>query len=262
MPHELQAGLRPKPSLPGQKLLGPLLVLAAWAVVTGSGWVRPDSLPPPRQILDAFAEMLHTGYLQDNLLVSLGRAGLGLVYGIVAGVILAFVAGLSRPGDALFDGLIQVKRAIPNLALIPLFIMWLGIGEAMKIVIIALGVLVPIYINTHAALRDIDLRYVELAESVALTRAQFLRYIVIPGCTPGFFVGLRLAATHAWTALVVVETINATSGIGYMITQARIYGQMEIVIAGLLVYGVLGFGTDALIRAVQKKVLSWRVSIA
>ena len=113
-----------------------------------------------------------------------------------------------------------------------------------------------------AKVRDIDLRYVELAESVALTRTQFLRYIVIPGCTPGFFVGLRLAATHAWTALVVVETINATSGIGYMITQARIYGQMEIVIAGLVVYGVLGFGTDALIRALQKKVLSWRLSIA
>ncbi|ALM82868.1 ABC transporter permease [Bordetella sp. N] len=262
MTQAVQAGLRPKPHLPGQKLLGPLLVLAAWALVSGAGWVKPDQLPPPRQILDAFAEMLHTGYLQDNLLVSLARAGLGLAYGIVAGVLLALVAGLSRPGDALFDGLIQVKRAIPNLALIPLFIMWLGIGETMKIVIIALGVLVPIYINTHAALRDIDLRYVELAESVTLTRAQFLRYIVIPGCTPGFFVGLRLAATHAWTALVVVETINATSGIGYMITQARIYGQMEIVIAGLIVYGILGFGTDALIRALQKKVLAWRLSIA
>jgi len=262
MARAVQAGLRPKAPLPGQKLLGPLLVLVAWAISTGAGWVPRDHLPAPSQILDAFSEMLHTGYLQDNLIVSLVRAGLGLAYGIVAGVVLALVAGLSRPGDALFDGLIQVKRAIPNLALIPLLIMWLGIGETMKIVIIALGVLVPIYINTHAALQDIDLRYVELAETISLTRIEFLRYIVVPGCTPGFFVGLRLAATHAWTALVVVETINATSGIGYMITQARIYGQMEVVIAGLVVYGVLGFGTDALIRALQKKVLAWRVSMS
>src|SRR5690606_25084382 len=191
-----------------------------------------------------------------------GRAGQGLAAGIAAGLLLALAAGLTRLGDALFDGLVQVKRALPNLALIPLFIMWMGIGEAMKVTVIALGVFVPIYINTHAALRDIDLRYVELAQTVDLNRRQFLRHIVFPSCLPGFFTGLRLAATHAWTALVVVETINATSGIGYMISQARIYGQIEIVIAGLVLYSVLGAGTDALICAIDKKVMVWGVTAA
>jgi sulfonate transport system permease protein len=196
------------------------------------------------------------------MLVSLQRVALGLFSGIASGVVLALVAGLTRPGDALFDGLVQVKRAIPTLALIPLLIMWLGIGEAMKITIIALGVFVPIYLNTHSALKDIDTRYVELGQSVALSRGQFLRYIVMPGCLPGFFVGLRLAVAHAWTALVVVETINAVSGIGFMITQARIYGQMDIVLVGLIIYGVLGFTSDSLIRLAQRKALSWRQSLA
>jgi sulfonate transport system permease protein len=258
---QLPRRLTARPALRGQRFLGPLLVLALWVIATGAGLVDSETLPAPAAIAATFTEMVRTGYLQGNLLVSLQRATLGLLFGVGSGVALALVAGLTRPGDALFDGLIQAKRAIPNLALIPLFIMWLGIGETMKITIIALGVLVPIYINTHSALTDIDKRYVELAQSVELRRAAFLRYIVIPACLPGFFTGLRLAATHAWTALVVVETINATSGIGYMITQARIYGQIDIVIAGLVVYGVLGFGTDALIRLAQRKALSWRQSL-
>ena len=132
----------------------------------------------------------------------------------------------------------------------------------MKISIIALGTLVPIYINTHAALRGIDRRYVELGQAVSLSRARFLRHVVFPASLPGFFTGLRLAVTHSWTALVVVETINATSGIGFMITQARIYGQTEVVLVGLVLYGALGFGSDAIVRLAERRALSWRSSIA
>lgn len=254
--------LLPKSTSASQRLLGPALVIMLWFMVTLSGWLSPETLPRPGAVAATFKELWADGYLAGNIAASLGRAGQGLAAGIAAGLLLALAAGLTRLGDALFDGLVQIKRALPNLALIPLFIMWMGIGEAMKITVIALGVFVPIYINTHAALRDIDLRYVELAQTVDLNRRQFLRHIVFPSCLPGFFTGLRLAATHAWTALVVVETINATSGIGYMISQARIYGQIEIVIAGLVLYGVLGFGTDALIRAIHKRVLGWRQTMA
>ena len=254
--------LMPKPTQAYQRLLGPALVVVLWFVLTSAGWVPADALPSPGSVATTFSELAVGGYLEANILASLVRALNGLAAGVAGGVVLALLAGLTRPGDALFDGLVQIKRALPNLALIPLFIMWMGIGEAMKITVIALGVFVPVYINTHAALRDIDARFVELAQTIELSRRQFLRYIVFPACLPGFFTGLRLAATHAWTALVVVETINATSGIGFMISQARIYGQIEIVFAGLVMYGVLGFGTDALIRALQKKVLGWRQTIA
>jgi sulfonate transport system permease protein len=252
------ARLGVKPAIPGQRLLGPFLVLAIWYIGSGTGLISPAKLPSPELVGGTLIDLIRNGELQYNILASLSRSGLGLLFGIAAGLTLALLAGLTRLGDALFDGLVQIKRSIPNLALIPLAIIWLGIGEPMKIVIIALGVSVPIYINTHAALREIDKRYVELAETVGLSRLQFLRRIVLPGSLHGFFTGLRLAVTHAWTALVVVETINATSGVGYMMTQARIYGQTEVVLVGLVVYGTFGFLSDALVRYAERKTLSWR----
>lgn len=261
-PATSSASLLPKPSFPAQRLLGPALVLLLWYVASGAGWISPAKMPGPDVVVATLADLLADGTLAGDLLTSLHRAGLGLGIGIVSGFALALVAGLTRLGDAVIDGLVQVKRSIPNLALIPLFIIWLGIGETMKISIIVLGTLVPIYINTHAALRGIDRRYVELGQTVSLSQYRFLRHIVFPASLPGFFTGLRLAVAHAWTALVVVETINATSGIGFMITQARIYGQTEVVLVGLILYGVLGFGSDTLVRTLERKALSWRQSLA
>lgn len=253
--------LLPKPSIPGQRILGPVLVLLLWYVATAQQWISPAKLPGPAAVITAFNETVATGVLADDLLMSLQRAAIGLVVGVTLGFVLAVLAGLSRFGDSVIDGNVQVKRAIPNLALIPLFIIWLGIGETMKVAVIALGVMVPIYINTHAALRSIDRRFVELGQTVALTRKRFIRDIVIPASLPGFFTGLRLGVTGAWTALVVVETINATSGIGYMISQARTYGQTELVLLGLIIYGVLGFSSDAAVRIIERRVLSWRQSL-
>ena len=253
--------LLPKPSIPGQRILGPVLVLLLWYVATAQQWISPAKLPGPAAVITAFNETVATGVLADDLLMSLQRAAIGLVVGVSLGFVLAVLAGLSRFGDSVIDGNVQVKRAIPNLALIPLFIIWLGIGETMKVAVIALGVMVPIYINTHAALRSIDRRFVELGQTVALTRKRFIRDIVIPASLPGFFTGLRLGVTGAWTALVVVETINATSGIGYMISQARTYGQTELVLLGLIIYGVLGFSSDAAVRIIERRVLSWRQSL-
>ncbi len=174
---------------------------------------------------------------------------------------LALAAGLSRIGEALIDGPVQIKRSIPTLALMPLAILWFGIGEEMKILLIALSVFVPVYINTYSALRGIDARYVELAETLDLSRAQFVRRIALPGALPGFFTGLRLAVTISWLALVVVEQVNASSGIGYLMYQARNYGMTEIIIVGLVVYAILGFGSDLLVRAAERKALAWRRTI-
>lgn len=252
------ARLLPRPNIFGQRILGPVLVLAAWWISTSLGWVSPGKLPGPAVVYEAFLGTINDGTLATDLAVSLQRSGFGIVVGIAAGSVLAMLSGLSRLGDSVIDGNVQVKRAIPNLALIPLFIIWLGIGESMKIVVIALGVMVPIYINVHAALTSVDRRYVELGQTVSLSKSRFLRDIVIPASLPGFFTGLRLGVTAAWTALVVVETINATSGIGFMITQARTYGQTELVLLGLVIYGVLGFTSDALVRLVERRMLSWR----
>lgn len=241
--------------------LGPLLLLASWTVGSATGLVDPATLSPPWTVVTTAAELVADGRLQSNLLTSVQRAAIALVLGVGIGVALALVAGLSRVGEAIVDGPVQIKRAVPTLALIPLAIIWFGIGEEMKIIMIALSVFVPVYINTHAALRGVDMRFVELAESVGLSRREFVRRVALPGALPGFFTGLRLAVTVSWTALVVVEQVNATSGIGYLMTQARTYGQTEIIVVGLVVYAVFGLVGDLVVRAAERRALSWRRSL-
>jgi sulfonate transport system permease protein len=241
--------------------LGPLLLLASWTVGSATRLVDPATLSPPWTVVTTAAELVADGRLQSNLLTSVQRAAIALVLGVGIGVALALVAGLSRVGEAIVDGPVQIKRAVPTLALIPLAIIWFGIGEEMKIIMIALSVFVPVYINTHAALRGVDMRFVELAESVGLSRREFVRRVALPGALPGFFTGLRLAVTVSWTALVVVEQVNATSGIGYLMTQARTYGQTEIIVVGLVVYAVFGLVGDLVVRAAERRALSWRRSL-
>ncbi|HLS77729.1 MAG TPA: ABC transporter permease [Nocardia sp.] len=253
--------LGPGKQIPFGFAVGPGLLVAVWVLGSAAGAIDPETLPAPWTVLQTAGDLIADGRLQSNLLTSLQRAVIGLVLGVAIGVALALVAGLSRLGEAIIDGPVQIKRAIPTLALIPLFIVWFGIGEEMKIIVITLSVLVPVYINTHAYLRSVDSRYVELAETVRLSRTAFVRRIALPGALPGFFIGLRLAVTISWLALVVVEQVNATSGIGYLMTQARTYGQIDVIVVGLVIYGLLGLFGDVAVRAVERKALSWRQTL-
>ncbi|MEV4825170.1 ABC transporter permease [Micromonospora sp. NPDC049274] len=254
--------LRPGRPIPFGSALGPLLLLAGWTAGSATGWLDPRTFSAPWTVVTTAGDLIADGRLQDNLTVSAQRAALGLAFGTVIGTLLALVAGLSRWGEAILDGPIQIKRAIPALALVPLLILWLGIGEQMKVTTIMLGVLVPVYIHTHNGLRTIDSRYVELGDSLRLSRAVFLRRIVLPGALPGFLLGMRFAVVGAWLALVVVEQINSTSGIGYMMDLARQYGQTDVIIVGLVLYGLLGLLSDGLVRLVQRRTLSWRRTLA
>ncbi|MFC9914178.1 ABC transporter permease [Streptomyces sp. NPDC127197] len=254
--------LGPGRAVPYGWAIGPLLLLALWAAGSGLGLIDARSLPAPWIIAQTTGDLVADGRLQSHLATSAQRALLGLLFGVLAGLVLALVSGLSRLGEAVIDGPVQIKRAIPSLALIPLLILWFGIGETMKVITIALGVFVPIYIHTHNGLRTIDNRYAELAETVRLSRLGFVRHVVLPGALPGFLLGMRFAVTAAWLALVVVEQVNATSGIGYMMELARTYGQTDIIIVGLVVYGLLGLVSDALVRLVERRALSWRRTLA
>ncbi|MGW7284384.1 ABC transporter permease [Streptomyces sp. NPDC054847] len=244
------------------RLLGPALLIAVWWAASAGGFLDPRILSGPGSVLATAADLVADGRLQGNVLISLQRAGLGLLFGVAAGVTLAVVAGLSRTGEYLVDGPLQIKRAIPSLAMLPLLILWLGIGEQMKVTVIALGVAVNMYINTYASLTSIDSRHVELAEVLGLSRRRFLSKVVLPGSLPGFFVGLRLGVTASWLGLIVVEQINATSGIGYMMFQAQQYAQSDVIIVGLVAYGIFGFASDALVRAIERRALSWRRTLA
>ena len=252
---------------PGRRIplgfwIGPVALLALWFAGSATGLLDPRTLSEPWTVVDTAAGLVESGRLQDSLLTSAVRALLGLGIGVAVGTVLAVVSGLSRLGEAFIDGPIQVKRSIPTLALIPLLILWLGIGEEMKVVTIALGVLVPVYIHTHNGLRSIEGRYAELAETIGVSRAEFVRDVVLPGAMPGFLLGLRFAVTTALLALVVVEQVNSTSGIGHMITLASNYGQTDVIVVGLVVYAVLGLVADGSVRLIERKALSWRRTLA
>ncbi|WP_191870855.1 ABC transporter permease [Streptomyces filipinensis] len=254
--------LSPGRRLPAARLIGPLAFLALWAAASAAGSLDPAAIPAPWTVLRTGGHLWTDGTLSTDVLTSLKRAGYGFAIGLTAGVLLALASGLSRTGEALIDGTVQLNRAVPTLGLIPLFILWLGIGETFKVAIIAIVVYVPIYLNTHAALSGIDSRYVELAEVQGLSRLAFVRQVVIPGALPGFFVGLRLGVTGSWLGLVVLEQINATSGLGYLMFQAQNYGQTDVILVGLLIYGVFGLVSDSVVRLIERRVLSWRRTLS
>ena len=250
--------LGPGRAIPFGWLVGPIVLVGLWCLGSATGMLDERTLSAPWTVVETGKQLIEDGKLQENILTSLHRALLGLFFGTVAGVVVAVLSGLSRVGEALIDGPVQIKRSIPTLALIPLLILWFGIGEQMKVITIALGVFIPVYIHTHNGLRTIDARYVELAETSDVSRGCFLRHVVLPGAMPGFLLGMRFAVTGALLALVVVEQFNATSGIGYMITLAKTYGQTDVIVVGLVVYGALGLLADGAVRLVQRRALSWR----
>jgi sulfonate transport system permease protein len=243
------------------RLLGPAILVALWFIATDAGWVDARTIASPHAVAEAAQRLIEAGQLQENLLVSLQRAMMGLVIGVSVGLVLALVAGLSRGGEFLLDANLQMLRSMPILALVPLAIVWFGIGEEVKIVLVSLAVMFPIYLNTHAAVRGVDRRFVDLAGTVGLSRLALVRRVILPGALPGFFTGLRFSVAIAWLVLVVSEQINASSGIGYLMTQARNIGRTDVIMVGLVIYALLGLISDTLVRLLEKKVLTWQSTL-
>jgi sulfonate transport system permease protein len=153
---------------------------------------------------------------------------------------------------------VQMARMLPHLALVPLLIIWVGIGESMKITLVALGVFFPLYFNVYAGIRDIDERLVEAARTCGLGPWARLRHVILPGALPSLFLGLRLAIGAAWLSLVVGEQTNTQSGIGFLMMEAREFSQTDVVVLGLFVYAALGLLSDLLLRIAERRALQWR----
>lgn len=241
--------------------LSPVVLLVLWEAGARSGLIPPRTLAAPSAVIETLVGMTLSGELPVNLLVSLARAALGLAIGVTAGTALAILAGLSRPGEAAIDPLMQIKRTIPVVALTPLFIVWFGIGETPKIALIAFATLFPLYLNLYSGIRGIDVRLIDAARSFGLNRWQIIIDVVLPGALPSLFTGLRYALSVSILMLVIAEQINATAGLGYLINNAREYMRTDIIVVCLLVYAVLGLLADALVRLVERRALSWRPSL-
>jgi sulfonate transport system permease protein len=241
-----------------RRLVGPLLVLGLWQLVCSLGVFNSVEVASPLAVVDAGRQLWATGELQTNLLISLQRVAEGLVVGVVAGVVLAVISGLFHRGEDLVDPIIQAARSVPILGLVPLAIIWFGVGETPKVFLIALGCTFPVYINTFAAIRGVDSKLVEAGQTFGLRRWGLVRRVILPGALPGFLVGLRFALVSSWLIVVVAEVINAKSGIGYLINEAQSWNRTDIIMLGLAIYAVLGLIADAIVRLLERRLLTWR----
>ena len=248
---------RPKNALPA-RIYSPLAVLVFWQLGSSLGAIPERILPAPTTILAAGWEVATNGTLLDALLVSSQRVLLGFALGAVLGISLGVLTGMSRFADTAVDPLIQAARALPHLGLVPLFIIWFGIGELPKVLIISLGVLYPLYLNTASGFRQIDPKVLEAGHVMGFGFFQRLRTIIIPSAAPQLFVGLRQASAAAWLSLIVAEQVNAREGLGFLINNARDFYRTDLVIFGLIVYATLGLLSEALIRAWERHTFRYR----
>ena len=243
-----------------RRLASPLAIVLVWQLASSLGLMSAQTLASPWQILQTGWSLIQDGTLLRNLLVSLVRAFSGLAIAIVSGTLLALVAGLSRIGEDVVDAPMQMARTMPVLALVPLFILWFGIGETPKVALVALGALFPIYLNLFKGIRAVDPKLLEMARTLGLSRWQTIRQVILPGALPDFLLGLRFAVGISWLMLVVAEQINASSGIGHMMMDAQDFLRTDIILVGLFIYAALGLISDQIVRSIEARTLVWRPS--
>ncbi|GJF22649.1 MULTISPECIES: ABC transporter permease [Streptomyces] len=251
---------RPRPRRFGAavRALGPLALLVLWWAASATGVLTPDVLASPADVVRAVGELWGNGQLPDALATSLTRSGLGLLLGLAAGLAAGVVTGFTRLGDELLDSTMQTLRTIPFLSLVPLFMVWFGINEIAKILLIAVATTFPMYVSTSSGVRSTDARLVEAMRSFGMSRFAIVREVVLPGALPSLLAGLRLSMTLSVIALIAAEEINATAGIGYLMAQAQSYARTDVLAVCILVYGLLGLLADALVRLLERVLMPWR----
>lgn len=236
----------------------PIVLLVGWQILCAVGVIPEDVLPAPQLIFDAGLQLIHNGKLAEALEVSGLRVLEGLLLGGSIGVALGVAVGLSHWFEATVDPPLQMVRALPHLGLIPLFILWFGIGELPKVLLVALGVSFPLYLNTVSAIKQVDPKLLETTDVLGFSLWQRLRTIILPSSAPQVLVGLRQSLAIAWLTLIVAEQINADKGIGFLINNARDFLRIDIIIFCLVVYALLGITTDAIVRALERRALRYR----
>ncbi|MCL2898056.1 ABC transporter permease subunit [Brenneria tiliae] len=222
----------------------------------------PEILPAPSKVFAAAVDLFRDGSLQRDLLVSMSRAAIGWGIGAAAGFSLGLAVGFSIIVGVLLDRTIQMMRAIPFLAMLPLIIVWFGVGEEQKIFMVALGVSFPMYINTTLGIRQIDPKLFELAKVQKLSVFTTIRRIVFPAALPSILTGVRYSLATAWLALVIAETVGASSGIGFLAVDAREFLQTDIIVLTIVIYALIGMSADAVARALERHFLAWHANYA
>ncbi|WP_245339437.1 ABC transporter permease [Paenibacillus shirakamiensis] len=238
--------------------LVPIVVLALWQLSGYLGWVTPTQLPTPLAILRRFIELALNGELYRHVSISFVRAIAGFALGSIAGLALGTFTGIGRLIERTLDPSLQMLRTIPLLALTPLFILWFGIGEFSKMLLISLGAFFPVYLNTFLGIRSVDSKLFQVTRILGFSRWQMIRRLILPTALPNILLGLRLALGISWLVLVFAEMMGTSSGIGIMIEEARGYSNTDIVFVGIILFAIVGALSDYVVRKLEKKLLGWR----
>ncbi|MGN6162420.1 MAG: ABC transporter permease [Marmoricola sp.] len=238
----------------------PIAALITWQVLAEAGVLKANYAPAPTSIFSTAVSLWNQGVLGPDLAVSLRRAAIGLALGLSAGVLIGVFSGLLRTGEYVFNGVVQIFNTIPLLAVLPVMIVWFGIDELPKVLIIAFGSFVPMYLNLFSAIRGVDQRLIEMARTTGAGSWRLVTRVLVPGALPGFLVGLRFSLAYSVLALVAAETINADQGLGFLITQGQTYLQTNQVFVGLVIYSILGLLADQFVRVLERVLLRWRPS--
>jgi len=240
----------------------PFALLAVWEVAARTGLIESSLLPAPSLVIATAEHLIATGELQQNLGASLRRAVTGFALGGTTGLGLGLLVGLSRWADVVFDRNIQMLRAVPFLAILPLVLVWFGVGEVGKIFLVALASLFPLYLNTVLGIRQVDPKLIEMCRVFGVSGLALVRSAILPGALPSILNGVRLGLTTSWLALVAAESIGAAAGIGVLATNAREFLQTDIMVLVIVLYALIGLASDLLARRLERGLLGWHPNYA
>lgn len=238
----------------------PVILIAAWQLVVTIGLVSEQFVSSPLAIAGALAELLASGQLLHHLLVSIERAVLGFLIGAAAGFLFGILTGLFRKAQYLLDPSFQVLRLVPNLAIVPLIILWFGFGELSKIAIIVSGAFFPLYINVFTGIRNVDQKLFEVAQVLGFSPIKQLLRLILPAALPHIFNGVRISLAVSWIGLVVAELVGSQAGIGFLINEAKQNSDTAIIFVGIIIFAIVGKLIDSAMKVIEARWLNWRDS--
>jgi sulfonate transport system permease protein len=236
----------------------PLLLLALWQAASSLNLVASEILPPPAMVLRTFERLWSSGELGGHLAISFSRVLQGFLLGGAIGIALGLTMGVSKIVEQMIGPLFRAFCQVPIMAWLPLMMLVFGVGEILKVVIIAMAVLVPMAINTFEGIRRIPPHYLEVAKVLRLRRRTLLLKLLLPAIFPPMFSGVRQGLSHAWVSIIGVELLASTEGVGYMMSWGRVIFQLDIVFVGVIVVGLVGLAMDLVLRRIERHLGSWR----
>ena len=241
-----------------QGALVPTILLLIWEAAVRLGHVAPNLMPPPSEIARTSYDLMLDGTLLGHIGVSSLRVLIGFGVGALLAIFVGAAVGLSRRLEGLFDPSFQALRAIPSLAWVPLLLLWMGIDEGPKLVLIAIGAFFPVYLGLVSGIHNVDRKLVEVGEIHGLTKFAQIRRIFLPAALPNLFTGLRNGLSLAWMFVVAAELIAATRGLGFLLTDGRETGRADLVIVAIITLALLGKLSDSVLRTLELRLLAWR----